>query len=362
MQKFKKIILLTSIYGFSLTANADSIFEKDTSEGFKRFSITAGLLSAFPLGKFNDLDLKTALQNDKEYAIGDVSTQTVLDAIDRNNSTGNSAYNSINLLKPLLPNLPSALSGTAVVSQPTSFQTSDTGLEVKDVHTLGLLLKYHYNDAISFELKGGFPPKVKAKGIGTVYAPVIGEVNLPLLSAILVGTDKVPVNTSIHISDLDSVNQVVTARAWLPALEMQYQFGKAGTDKFRPFVGVGIMYAYLNDLKLDPVIEGNLVLAGHRVQNILDDKAGAGLEGLTSSGKPVVRVKTKDAIAPMATLGFTYDFSEEWFASASVTYAKQEIVAEIDVINSVNDKKLINAKNTITVDPLISFMGIGYRF
>ena len=46
-------------------------------------------------------------------------------------------------------------------------------------------------------------------------------------------------------------------------------------------------------------------------------KAGASLEGKPSSGNMKVKVDATDTIAPIVTAGFTYDFKQNWFATAS---------------------------------------------
>ena len=59
----------------------------------------------------------------------------------------------------------------------------------------------------------------------------------------------IPLKQDIHITDLSQGGKAATARAWLPAVELHYQFGKTGVNKFRPYIGAGVMYAYFNDLK-----------------------------------------------------------------------------------------------------------------
>ncbi|WP_322853016.1 OmpW family outer membrane protein, partial [Acinetobacter baumannii] len=68
-----------------------------------------------------------------------------------------------------------------------------------------------------------------------------------------------------------------------------------------------------------------------------------------------------DAIAPVATLGFTYDFNDKWYAVGSVSYAH----LKTDTTITVNDAKygeLINAKADIEINPILGYAGIGYRF
>ncbi len=86
------------------------------------------------------------------------------------------------------------------------------------------------------------------------------------------------------------------------------------------------------------------------------------LDGKESSGKMVVDVDADDAIAPIVTLGFTYDFTPSWFTVASVSYAKLNNKTKIDVINQTTGEQFIHATTKIDIDPLITYLGVGYRF
>lgn len=364
MKQQKRLFLLGIFMAANQVAYADGIFEKNNDPEFKRYSISVGWLHATMLGKANEINIGTPLKEGEEYEIGNVSSEAIMNALDQSTDKGKTAYNSIKLLSSLgLTSLPRILTGTVNVSQPIDWYTTGNGFEVKDLDTIGAMLKYHYNDQLSFEVKGGFPPKVKVKGIGTVYAPVIGEVSLPALSALLVGgSSKVPVRQDLKISDIAKPKNAVTGIGWLPAFELQYQFGKSGVNKFRPYIGAGIIYAHLSHPRVDPQIEADLVAAGHRVQNILDTNSGAALDNQISNSQIGVRLKAKDAIAPIVTVGFTYDWTENWFSVASMSYSKLEMDARLDVFNKENGKTLIYANNTITVDPILSYLGVGYRF
>lgn len=236
----------------------------------------------------------------------------------------------------------------------SNWQADGTGLEADDVDTVGMMLNYHFTDHVSLEVKAGIPPKVDIKGKGDIYAPLSGSADTPLGS--------IDLKKDIHITDLTQGAKAASVRAWLPAAELHYQFGKSGVNKFRPYVGVGVMYAYFNDVKLNSGIESDLVAAGHMIQNIHDGQAGAALDGKTSSADPRVKVKTTDTFAPIATLGATYDFNENWFAAGSVSYSKMNNEAKISVTDNNTGKELINAKTKIDIDPIITYVGVGYRF
>lgn len=171
-----------------------------------------------------------------------------------------------------------------------------------------------------------------------------------------------PITKDIFVTDLSSVETVANARAWTPALELQYQFGQSGVNKFRPFIGAGLMYGYFNELDINNSIEQDLIAAGDLVQNVRDDAAGRSLDGLPSSANSKVELDASDAIGPIVSLGFTYDFAENWFAVASVSYAKLSSDITIDVVNENDGVSLFTSKTEIDIDPVLTYLGAGYRF
>ena len=211
---------------------------------------------------------------------------------------------------------------------------------------------------MSLQLIGGIPPKVDIKGKGEIFAPLSG---FATTGGDLAGLE-IPLLQDIPITNLGNKSKAATVRAWTPALEAQYQFGKSGVNKFRPYVGVGLMYAYFNDIKLNSEIRSDLEAAGHMIQNVLDNKAGAALDGKVSSGVMRVDVDADDAIAPIVTAGFTYDLTENWYGVASVSYAKLNNKTTINVVNESTGQQLIHATTKIDIDPLITYLGVGYRF
>lgn len=170
------------------------------------------------------------------------------------------------------------------------------------------------------------------------------------------------ISKDIPITNLEQGNGVASsARAWLPAAEVHYQFGKSGVNKFRPYIGAGVLYAYFNDIELNSGIRQDLEMAGHQIQNIKDDKAGAALENKLSSSGMSVDVDADSAFAPIVTLGATYDFNDRWFGVGSVSYAKLNSDTTITVKNDAGEE-LIRSSTTLDIDPYITYLGVGYRF
>lgn len=376
----KKIVAFAlSLTVFPVLSHAEkSDFKIKEDQGFKRFSISAGWLHASPQGSANALHASTAVQNG-DYQVGDVSLDAVTGAIAPTEAGDAAKKKLLGVAKlgetlGLIKNgvLTADMSGKANINSLESWDNPNTGLEAQDVDTLGIMASYYFTDHWSVQFKGGIPPTVNIKGKGQVNAPLSGvatpkgEIDTPLIggvaNALIDGIGDIPLDTQIPITNLSQGSNAASARAWLPAAEIQYQFGKTGVNKFRPYVGAGVIYAYFDKVKLNTGIETDLISAGHKVQNILDNRAGAALDGKTSSADPRIKVEATDAIAPIVTVGATYDFNQNWFAVGSISYAKMNNDAKITVTDNNTGKQLISSKTQIDIDPIISYVGVGYRF
>lgn len=348
---------------------------------FKKFSVSTGWLHIKSQGYANPMRINTGVEEGRSARVGDITGDTIRSHIDNTKTDLTDAEKGLvgTLTKPFL-SYPSmfdwfragyirayendpeqfqkaitGLTGTAEIYGLSNW-TSNAGIEVEDIDTLGLMLDYYVNENVSLQFFGGVPPKVDLKGKGQVYAP-FSAVGHPIAP-----DQNLYLKSDILITDLDSYDTAASARAWTPALQALYHFGKPGVNKFRPFIGAGIMAAHYTDIKLNGGIENDLVAAGHMIQNIYDGEAGAALEGRISSGDIVVKTTADDAIAPIVSLGFNYDFKPNWYATASVSYAKLNNKTDITVINNNTGEQLIQASTKIDVNPLITYMGIGYRF
>ncbi|HFG6939288.1 OmpW family outer membrane protein [Acinetobacter baumannii] len=347
----------------TVTSAASPYFSLKDGDGFKRFSVSAGPLYVKPTGKAQPVFVNTAVKKGEQAQVGDVSIKTVKESMSKDMDPNLSTFFIDFLDKLGKEKLPAELSGNANIYGLDQWDNPGTGLEADDVTTLGIMTNYFFTDNVSLEIKAGIPPKVDLQGKGKIYAPLKAQahpsIELPLIGGI--GLPSIDLEKQIFITDLEGHGSAASARAWTPAFEFQYHFGKTGVNKFRPYIGLGVMYAYFNELEINPEIEKDLVNAGHMFVNIKDGKAGAALDRLKSSGDPKVNLEASDAIAPVATAGFTYDFNDKWYAVGSVSYAH----LKTDTTITVNDAKygeLINAKADIEINPILGYAGIGYRF
>ncbi|MDV7603294.1 OmpW family outer membrane protein [Acinetobacter baumannii] len=357
----------------TVTSAASTYFSLKDGDGFKRFSVSAGWLHAMPQGSGNPVNINTSVAEGTKSKVGDVTVDSVLGAIDQSTADGKRKHDTLktltdNPLTSLLIThkgedgktyLNSNIAGEATINGLSNWEAQGTGLEADNVDTVGIMANYHFSDNLSLEIKAGIPPKVDIKGKGNIYAPLSG-IDKPGGIGTILGD--IPLKQDIFITDLTQSSKAASARAWLPAVELHYQFGKSGVNKFRPYVGAGVMYAYFNELEMNSGIESDLIKAGHMIQNIHDGKAGAALDGKTSSAKPIVKLEATDTFAPIVTLGATYDFNPNWFAVGSVSYSKMNSEAKIYVTDQNTGKELIKANTKIDIDPLITYLGVGYRF
>lgn len=358
----KKIhIIMVPISFLSLQAQAwanSPLFSIQDGDGFKRFAVSAGWLHVMPQSSANNFNIQTAIKDGQQTNIGDIRYQDIAD-----NAVGLDP-----VVKATLKTLADAnngiISGSTLKALGTSakigglhqWTAANTGLKVKQADTLGLMADYYFTDHISLQAVGGYPPTAKLKGVGTIYAPLSAH------NTSAGGLISFDLNKNIMITNLEQRDPVASVRAWTPALNLQYHFGKTGVNKFRPYIGVGAMYAWFDHIKLNADTEKDLINAGHMVQNVKDGQAGAALAGLASSSRPYVKIKTDTAWAPFATAGFSYDFNDRWFSTASISYAPLKTTARILVINNKDQSELIRATSKVDINPVISYIGLGYRF
>ncbi|MBP2279743.1 outer membrane protein W [Psychrobacter sp. PL19] len=326
---------------FSQTAFAGFDYFK-TDGSFKRFSISAGVLHAAPQGDPNPLRNTSAIEDITVSTSDNLPVEALQGAF-----------------SPIADFVNTLAGGEVTFGGAESFTSPNTGLQADNATTLGLLINYHITDNWSIETKAGFPPKVNILGVGQAFTPITGTVNAG------VGGQNLPERQFIRnepITDLEQGDGVAArARAWLPAAEVHYQFGKTGVNKFRPYVGAGVIYAYFNGVELNPGIREDLEDNGHRVQNFNNGNLAAALAGQDSDSDIMIDVAAGEDIAPIFTIGATYDFNESFFAVGSVSYAKLSSNSTIIATNDAGEE-LFRSKSVVDIDPFISYFGLGYRY
>ena len=125
------------------------------------------------------------------------------------------------------------------------------------------------------------------------------------------------------------VGKLGSTKAIPATLLLQYRFNEANAA-FRPYVALGLTYAYFYGEKTTAALNG--------------------LTGGTLANPTTAKVDNK--FGAIAQLGFVYNFNERWFVDAS--YAKSFLKTNIHLSSGQS----INVK----LNPDVFSLGVGYRF
>ncbi|CAJ0773536.1 hypothetical protein LMG18090_00094 [Ralstonia mannitolilytica] len=171
-------------------------------------------------------------------------------------------------------------------------------------------------------------------GRGKVIAPVPALGNLTLIDL-----------------GLPKNNPVASARAWNPALIGQYYFGTA-QRRLRPFIGAGVSYNFFTQLRLNP----NFVSAMQNLGQVLQ----LGM-GQIPTGPAKVSAQTSSSWAPVANIGMSYEFAQNWTLVGTVAYLPLKTTSTITLRSQEGQVLAVN-KTVINVKPVVFSLNVGYRF
>lgn len=169
-----------------------------------------------------------------------------------------------------------------------------TKIDVKSASSVVFTATYMLTDVWSLEFYAGLPYEHEVVGDGTIKG----------------------------VGKLGTVKQIS------PTLFGQYRFFEADSA-FRPYVGLGLTYAYF-----------------------YGEKGSGTLTALTNAGGAPTRMSSSAAFGLSPEIGATYRFDEHWFVDAAVvkTYLKNK--------TTLSTGQTISTK----LDPLSTNISVGYRF
>ncbi len=175
----------------------------------------------------------------------------------------------------------------------------NTGAGISDADTLGLASGYFITDHIAAELVAGIPPRFDITGKG----------------------------------QFDRLGVLGHAYQWSPALVFKYFFNDANA-KFRPYLGVGATYVWFTGAKI----------TNAALQNAL--------------GGPTTATTTNQW-APVFNAGFQYNFTNHWFAGLSLSYVPVSVTATFTTATRAGTE---TSKAKINLNPIVTYLNVGYRF
>lgn len=193
---------------------------------------------------------------------------------------------------------------TNVGGSPTNITLPNTGASLDSADTIGLTGGYFVTDHIATEFVIGYPPSFNLDGTG----------------------------------NFQQFGKLGEAKQWSPTLLLKYFFN-APQAKFRPYLGVGVSRIWFTGEKLTN---------GAFEQNVL--------HGPTS-------VTTDSSWEPVFNAGFTYAITDHWFAGVSVSYLPLSTTAKLNTaantpVGTIN----VQSQTKIKLNPIVTYVNIGYRF
>ncbi len=180
---------------------------------------------------------------------------------------------------------------------------ANTGARIDSSDTLGFSVGYFVTDHLSTELELGIPPKFDIDGSG----------------------------------QLSAFGKLGSAKLWSPALLFKWNF-MAPTDKFRPYVGVGVTRVWFTNAQ---------ITNGAFEQGVL--------HGPTT-------VSTDRSWAPVFNAGFNYAFNKHWFAGLSISYIPVGVTANLTSTNVGPFGVTVQSQAKIKLNPIVTYAKIGYAF
>jgi outer membrane protein len=139
------------------------------------------------------------------------------------------------------------------------------------------------------------------------------------------------------------LGELGNAREWSPTLLLKYYFMDA-SSKFRPYLGAGGSYVWFSDVKLSSQMANGAFL--------YSPQTGTALTGPTSA-------HISSSFAPVVNGGLSYNFNKHWSASFSVSYMWLKARATLTTNSSVGQVK---SESKIKLDPIVTFLSVGYTF
>ena len=191
----------------------------------------------------------------------------------------------------------------------SSVTAAGTGTSVDNADTVGFAATYFITDHIAITAVGGIPPKFRLTGAGA----------------------------------LSSLGRAGSVYEWSPAILLKYYLNDA-TSNLRPYLGAGAAYVWFSGAKLEPAAASGALLYSPTL--------GTALEGPTT-------VKLSHSFAPVINAGLTYNISQHWSVDASLSYMWLSLRATLTTQSKLGT---VTTSAKLKVNPIISFVSIGYKF
>lgn len=215
---------------------------------------------------------------------------------------------------------------------PETFSSPGTGSSVNDGDTLLLAYSYFFTPNWAVELNGGIPIEFEIQGKGVVMpnGDPSFQYNLDLGSA--------------------ENNPLATTRQWSPTLLAQYHFFDP-SKRLRPYLGLGFTYTWFTNVELDDNFVADL-----------EELGGVLASGFGLSEETTVSAGAADSFTYAINAGLSYQLTDNWKLTGSLTYLGVETTATIEVRSADNNQILATSKADLQINPLVTGLLLSYQF
>lgn len=244
---------------------------------------------------------------------------------------------------------------SAILPSAQNFTANNVETRVGNADTPGLFYTYAIDEHWGIEVFGGVPPEIELYGKGVVNAPVtvISLPPLPIIGQLpgLGGQLEAGGLTELLDAGYPGNNPLATGKTWSPTVITTYTlFDKNAL--IRPYIGLGLTYGFLTDIKVNPNITKSLNEKGALIALITGnpDATTVSIEG-----------EADPFFSAVGTLGVDVNLTEQFGLKASATYVPSSTDVRLKIKDS-KGKQIGEASSNIPIDPLIFFVAISYRF
>ena len=186
-----------------------------------------------------------------------------------------------------------------------------TGATVNKSDTLGFSWTHFITTHWATQLDLGIPPTYKLEGSGS----------------------------------LSAVGQIGEAKQWAPTLVGKYYF--LGADEtFRPFLGLGVSHVSYKNVSLTS-----------NFQSTINETFAAETGGLIEGTSTSASIDSK--WVPVYNLGASYKIDKHWYAGLSVSYLPLKNDATLSTTTNYGP---VASTTQLKIDPIVTYVSIGYRF
>ena len=194
-----------------------------------------------------------------------------------------------------------------IVNPPVTIAGS--GATISNADTLGLAFSHFFTDNFVLTADMGVPPTFHLNGTGT----------------------------------LESVGELGKAKQWSPALVAKWYFGD-GNSKFRPFVGAGVSYVWYSDIELT-----------NQFQRAISARLTGGAITTARSSADL-----SSSWAPILNAGAVYNIDKNWSIGLSVSYLS--LKTDADITTTLPSGAQVRSATSLTINPIVTFLSVGYTF